>query len=114
MPSPNIGRLLAGLFLTTVLGACSSGFTTVAPTPPEQFERLGNAKGTACGSLGLLATAYYVVPMGLNGRVARAYSDAVASIPGATSLIDVSVQENWYWWVLGTARCVTVEGEAIN
>jgi hypothetical protein len=38
----------------------------------------------------------------------------VASVPGATALIDVTMQEDWYWWFIGTARCVTVKGEAIH
>jgi hypothetical protein len=97
-----------------VLGGCASGLTTVSPTPPQQFTRLGQAEGSACGSLGILATAYYAIPMGLNGRVERAYNNAVASVPGATALINVTVKENWTWWVIGTARCVTVTGEAIK
>ncbi len=52
--------------------------------------------------------------MGLNSRVERAYADAVASVPGATALVNVTMQENWYWWFLGTTRCVTVSGEAIK
>jgi len=64
--------------------------------------------------LGLVGTAYYFVPMALNSRVENAYQRAVASVPGATGLINVTFQEDWYWWVIGTARCVTVTGEAIK
>ncbi len=102
------------LAASLMLGGCASGFTNIAPTPKGEYQKLGAASGSACGSLGLLATAYYFVPMGLNTRVERAYADAVASVPGATGLVDVTVQEDWYWWVLGTARCVTVKGEAIR
>ncbi len=97
-----------------VLGACVSGFTMVAPAPPQQFSRLGPATGTACGSLGVLATAYNFVPMGLDGRMERAYQAAVASVPGATALIDVTAQEDWTWWLIGTMRCLTISGEAIK
>ena len=114
IPSGKTARIAGALSLAAVLGACSSPLTTIAPTPPAQYEALGKASGKACGSLGLVATAYYVVPMGLNSRVERAYAEALASVPGATSLINVSVREDWYWWVLGTARCVMVEGEAIR
>lgn len=96
------------------LSVCASGFTTVAPTPPQQFARLGHAEGSACGSLGIVSTSYYAIPMGLNSRVERAYNNAVASVPGATALVDVTVKEDWFWWVIGTARCVTVTGEAIK
>lgn len=113
-PKPAMCRSALGLSLAALLAACSSPLTTVAPAPPAQYEKLGKATGKACGSLGLLATAYYVVPLGLNSRVERAYADALQSVPGATSLIDVSVREDWFWWVLGTARCVTVAGEAVK
>lgn len=97
-----------------VLSGCASGFTTVSPTPPQQYTRLGHAEGSACGSLGILATAYYFIPMGLNSRVERAYNNALDSVPGATALVDVTVKEDWMWWVIGTGRCVTVTGEAIK
>lgn len=105
------GSLLCGAAL---VGGCASGFTTVAPQPPAQYEKLGPASGSASGSLGILGTAYYFIPMGVNSRVERAYNDAVASVPGATGLIDVTIDENWWWWVIGTGRTVTVSGEAIR
>lgn len=52
--------------------------------------------------------------MGLNSRSARAYENALKSVPGATSLINVTYSENWYWWFVGTARSVTVTGDAIR
>ncbi len=97
-----------------LLGGCASGFTTVAPIPPHDFKRLGAATGSACGSLGILATAYNFVPMGINSRVQRAYNTALASVPDATALVDVNIQEDWYWWFIGTARCVTISGEAVK
>jgi len=87
---------------------------TIAPKPPQQFTRLGPATGSFCGSLGFLGTATYFFPAGINGRMEEAYARALANIPGATGLIDVTVQEGWSWWILGTARCVTVTGEAIK
>jgi hypothetical protein len=102
--------VLAGFLLT----ACASRPVMVAPQPPAQYSSLGPAKGTACGSLGIGSTAYYAVPMGLNGRVERAYASALESVPGATALIDVTYQEDWYWWLIGTARCVTITGVAIK
>lgn len=97
-----------------VLAGCASNFTMVASQPPQKYARLGQATGTACGSLGVLATAYYFIPMGINSRVENAYQNALASVPGATALVDVTMRENWQWWVIGTSRCVTVTGEAIK
>lgn len=112
----NQGGILTIMAITAsyLLAGCASGFTNVAPSPPAQYSRLGPATGSACGSLGIAGTAYYFIPMGINGRVERAYNDAVASVPSATALVDVTMQENWYWWLIGTARCVTVTGEAIR
>lgn len=101
------------LFMVSIVG-CASGFTTIAPLPPEKYEKLGPVSGTATGSLGILGTAYYFIPMGLNSRVESAYDNALKSAPGATALIDVTFEETWIWWVIGTARTVTISGEAIK
>ncbi len=52
--------------------------------------------------------------MGLDSRIQRAYDRALASVPGATGLVDVTIEESWYWWLLGTSRNVTITGEAIK
>lgn len=108
-----IGIMLA--FVASVVG-CASGFTTIAPMPPKKYEKLGQVTGKACGSLVSLGggTAYYFIPIMLNSRVDRAYEKALQSAPGATALIDVTIEEDWFWWVLGTARTVTISGEAIK
>jgi len=93
---------------------CASKFQMVAKEPPKKYQKLGNVTGTAEGSHGLFATFWYAIPMGLNSRVARAYEDALSQAPGATSLINVTYQESWYWWFIGTARTVTISGEAIK
>src|SRR5574342_704992 len=104
----------AVLAIAALLAGCESVPVNVAPAPPPKFERLGAASGEACGSLGILFNYAYVIPIGLNDRVERAYQRAVASVPGATALINVTYEEDWYWWFIGTARCVTVSGEAIR
>lgn len=96
------------------LSGCSSKEVTIENKQPEKYEVLGKATGTGSGSLGLLATGYYFIPLGLNGRTERAYADAIASVPGATGLINVTYSEDWLWWVLGTNRTVTVTGDAIR
>lgn len=97
-----------------LLGGCASGLTTIAPQPPEHYEKIGPATGKATGSIGILGTVTNFIPMGLNTRVYRAYDNAVASVPGATGLIDVTLDESWFWWVIGTGRTVTISGEAIR
>jgi len=107
-------KLLVFVSLCVALTSCSSELYTIYKTPPKKYEKLGRVTGTATGSLGVIATAYYAIPMGLNTRTERAYSDALSKAPGATSLIDVTYEESWYWWLIGTARKVTISGEAIK
>jgi hypothetical protein len=33
-------------------------------------------------------------------------------VEGANALVDVTLRERWYWWVLGSARVLEIEGEA--
>jgi hypothetical protein len=106
-----------GLLLLAVCAlaaGCASEYVKVAPAAPEKYEMLGKAKGSACGSLLIDGTAYNFIPVMLNSRVERAYDDAVKSVSGATSLIYVTMQEDWFWWVIGSTKCVTITGEAIR
>jgi hypothetical protein len=96
------------------LSGCASQYTTISPKPPEKYEILGHAEGSATGHLGVLGTAYYFVPMGLNSRVQNAYGNALKSVPGATGLVNVTLQESWYWWFIATARTTTISGDAIR
>ena len=104
---------LAGALMIGLSG-CSSKKVTIEKAPPEKYEVLGKATGSASGSLGIAGTAYYFIPMGLNSRTERAYVEAVQSVPNATGLINVTYSEDWFWWVIGTNRTVTVTGDAIR
>ena len=106
--------MTASVLTLALLSGCSSHDVTIAPKQPQNYEVLGKAEGSATGSLGLLATAYNFVPMGLNTRTQKAYANALESVPGSTGLINVTYQEDWLWWVLGTARTVTIKGDAIK
>lgn len=57
------------LLASLMVAGCSSTYTVVAPTPPENYEVVGPTKGSSTGSLGIISTAYYAIPMGLNSRV---------------------------------------------
>jgi hypothetical protein len=106
-----IGALAAAL---AVLGGCAGQFTNIAPLPPEKFERLGRAEGKACGTMLIDGTAWNFIPVMLNSRVERAYAEALKTVPGATGLIDTTMEEYWIWWYIGTTRCTTITGEAIR
>lgn len=103
------------LWLSLVmLSGCASPWVAVAPTLPEEYERLGPASGEACGDLYLFTTPTQFYPRHWNERLENAYREAVASVPGATALVDVTYRERWYWWVLASRRCVKFSGEAIR
>jgi hypothetical protein len=104
------------VLLLCVASGCSSQLTMVAPRPPIDYEVLGYAEGEATGSLisPLIGTMYYFIPAYLDTRTRDAYRNALLSVPGATGLINVTIDESWYWWVFGTSREVTVSGDAIR
>jgi hypothetical protein len=101
------------VFMVSLIG-CASHFVTIAPMPPKKYEKLGHATGSATGSLGIFGPQTYFIPMALHSRIQRAYDRALKSVPGATALIDVTFQESWFWWFIGTGRTVTISGEAIK
>lgn len=107
-------RVLALAAAVQVAAGCSSERVLVAPEPPAAYSELGPAEGAATGGLYVLGTAYNFIPIALNSRVERAYRKAVDSVPGATGLIDVTIQESWYWILLGTLRKTTIRGQAIK
>jgi|LGVF01.1.fsa_nt_gb hypothetical protein len=110
-PSILVALLVAA---TVFAGGCSSRFTNIAPAPPKKFEKLGHVSGTASGSLFILGTHTNFIPIVLNSRVARAYNNAIESVPGTTGLMDVTMKEYWVWWIIGSTRSVTITGEAIR
>jgi len=109
-----IASMLFVLLLMTFSGCTSGRVNITGNPPPDNFQKLGQVTGEACGTIGLLATAYYFIPFNLNSRYERAYEEALSKAPGATGLVDVTISEDWYWWVLVTARCVKITAEAIK
>lgn len=103
---------LAALGLT----GCASKWTTIAPEVRTDAERLGPAKGTATGTLCGLGhwTAHQFIPIAWGGRQDRAYDEAVASVPGATAITDVTLHETYYWFVFGWARKLTLTGQGVR
>lgn len=107
-------QVFAPIIALVLLAGCSSSQVKIEQAPPAKYQTLGKAAGSGTGSLGLLATAYNFIPMGLNSRSERAYENAVESVPGATGLMNVTYQEDWFWWIIGTGRTVTITGDAIK
>jgi len=107
-------QIIAPAITLFLLAGCSTSQVKIEQAPPAKYQTLGKAEGSGTGSLGLLATAYNFIPMGLNSRSERAYANAVESVTGATGLMNVTYQEDWFWWVIGTGRTVTITGDAIK
>ena len=113
-PSPKRPILRTIILLTCIVSitGCSSGFKTISPNlakHPHNIETLGHVTGHACGSI-----LFDLIPISENSRVENAYNNALSKRPGATGIINTTLDENWFWWYLGTTRCVTIEGEAIK
>ena len=86
----------------------------VVPRPPQNYEVIGKAYGEATGSMLIFGTAMNFIPAYLNSRTERAAQRALGSVPGATGLINVSISEDWYWYYFGSAKVVTVTGDAVR
>jgi len=114
MKKSSIGLLILTVLAVVYIAGCASEMTTIMPRLPEKYESMGKASGTACGSLLIDGTAYNFFPILLNSRVERAYQYALESVPGSKALMNVTLEENWYWWVIGSTRCTTISGEAIR
>ncbi|HEX9396570.1 MAG TPA: hypothetical protein VF943_07490 [Burkholderiales bacterium] len=102
-------RIAFALLVTAVLCACSSQPINVAPTPPQKFQRLGAAEGSACG-----VHLFNIIPISYNSRVEHAYREALTSVPGATGLVNAKLHDDWYFVGIGTMRCARVSAEAIK
>ncbi len=105
---------MAAVVAAAVGAGCVSDWVNVAPLPPARYEKLGAAEAEVCGRRYLALPWHQVATRGLRTRVERAYADAVAQVPGAIALIDVSFQERWSYQLLASLHCVTIRGEAIR
>jgi len=106
-------RLLLALALAAS-SACSSGWVDLSPAPPARYTNLGPAEGEACATYALPLPWHQLFAFGANDRLSRARDAAIASVPDATGLLDVTLQENWMWWGLFSRRCAVVRGQAFR
>ncbi len=86
--------LSAGLLL--ISAACSSTPVRFDTAPLAANEEvIGPAEGSSTGIM-----LFQFIPLGQNDRFAKAYAQAL-EVSGATRLVDVTIQERWFWaWVL--------------
>jgi hypothetical protein len=113
---PALMRTLSRLICVgaLLLQGCVSDPVTVFPLPPAHYEILGRVTGIGCGTLGFFGSALSFIPVYYNSRVERAYQQAVQTLPGTTSLINVTIREDWFWWGIATTRCTVINADAIR
>lgn len=110
-----VGRDIGIAMLATIFtSGCTSEMVTIVPRPPENAKVIATVEGTGAGTLCIGYPPLSLIPICLNGRMESAYNDALSKAPGATGLKNVTIQEDWYWIVVGTMRYVTITGEAVK
>ncbi len=100
-------RALATLVVSLLVG-CTGLPVNVAPVPPSSYSEVGHSSGEGCGMIFLWA-----IPISMTDRVERAYDRALER-SHATSLTDTVLVESWYFALIGTVVCTTVEGLALE
>ncbi|MBM9575967.1 hypothetical protein JWG45_02265 [Leptospira sp. 201903070] len=105
---------ILSIFIFAQFQSCSSDPILLQPTLNGTEKNLGNVRGQACGFLGFLDPYYYFFPIGQNTKMERAYKEALRQIPGSKSIKNITIEEYWFWAVLGVTQCLTISGEAIQ
>ncbi|MEI6645054.1 MAG: hypothetical protein WCP12_03340 [bacterium] len=100
--------LFVFLFCALAVGCASTEVRVISP-PPETPTKLGPTRGTASGVL-----LFWILPCGNNSRTERAYKDALRNTNGATSLINVTLEEFWLNLGIGLFQQVIITGEAVK
>ena len=86
----------------------------IAPEVSTTDARLGPAAGTGHRHILFGTVTYNIIPIGWQGSTQRAYDEALASVSGANALADVTLEEDWFWWVVGSARTTVLTGQAVH
>ena len=100
--------LLCVVFLGSI--GCSSmplPIDTGPVGPDEQYLDSTFAQGT-----GILLFGF--IPIRQNSRFERAYEKAVARVPGATRLTNVTIEEKWFWAFILNGYRYKLEGTAVG
>jgi hypothetical protein len=88
--------------------ACQSAPLTIPTRPVGPNEQvIGPAEGS---STGLMLLEF--IPINQNQRFVRAYENALAS-SGGTRLVDITIQERWFWAYILNGYKFKVTGTAV-
>ncbi|MEX2208912.1 MAG: hypothetical protein WEF50_22070 [Myxococcota bacterium] len=98
----------------TTLAVLSAGCTGIpykmAAVEPDltKYEILGPASGKGRGFMIL-----NLIPVGQNSKIEKAVETAIQS-KGGDELIDISVQESWFWAYVLNSYAVEVQGTVLK
>ena len=104
-----IGKSLALVVMSaSILAGCTGAPMKTQNLDPDQYEVIGKGSATATG-----IHLFGIIPIALNSRFVRAQEAAIDSKNG-DALINVQVQEKWFWaWVLNGYK-TTVSGDVVK
>ena len=103
-------RVASVLLIVGVLAGCTGVPLKVPGSAIGPGEvAAGPVTGEATGIM-----LFQFIPIGQNDRFQTAYARALASSPGATRVIDITIQEDWFWaWLLNGYQ-FKLEGTAVR
>lgn len=99
--------LAAGLFAATLAG-CTGVPMSVPHYDSSQYTVLGHSEASATG---LMVIGF--IPVQQNNRFVRAQNAAIKA-KGGDALINVQVQEKWFWAYVLNGYTTTVSGDVIK
>ena len=105
-------KKLVIVLVALALAGCS-GMPVRLPTPVNQvqgkdYKVLGDSEGSSVGIM-----LFQVIPIKQNDRFQLAYDEAVQKL-GGDRLINVTIEERWFWaWVLN-GYIFTVKGTVVK
>jgi hypothetical protein len=83
-------------------------FPTAAELSKGNYTVVGESQGEATGLM-----LFNFIPIGQNERFVRAYDSAVRS-KGGDAMINVTIQENWFWAYILNGYSTKVTGTVIK
>jgi len=106
-----MGRPIAYVFLGLLTCLGCSGAVYQMPRidlPPEHYEVLGESEASATG-----IQLFQLFPIQLNNKFERAVDAAIAKRDGQ-ALVNVSVQEKWFWAYVLNGYTTSVRGTVVR
>ena len=98
-----------GIFLLLALACTSTPLhLQTAPVGPDE-QVFGPVEGSSTGIM-----LFHFIPINQNNRFVSAYQQAVATRGGTTRLVDVTMQERWFWAWLLNGYIFHVSGTAVG